>query len=57
MDLKVSLPHIVKQYNLNTKAGGGFVHLETHRTIYELSKAGILANTQLCEKAISCRLL
>ena len=45
-------PHIMKQYNLNVKAKGGFVYLEIRRTIYGLLQAGILANKQLHEKRL-----
>jgi hypothetical protein len=52
MDLKVFPPHIVKQYNLDAKARGGFVYLEIRRTIYGLLQAGIPANKQVSEKLL-----
>ena len=41
---------IKEQYNLNTLAYKGFVHLEMRRAVWGLPQAGILANKRLCRK-------
>jgi hypothetical protein len=40
----------VQQYNLNTHAKDGWVHLEMRRAVWGLSQAGILANKRLRQK-------
>jgi hypothetical protein len=41
---------IVEQYNLNTHAKDGWVHLEMQCAVWGLPQAGILANKCLCHK-------
>ena len=41
---------IIKQYDLNTHALNGFVHLEMRRAVWGLPQAGILANKRLQRK-------
>ena len=41
---------IVEQYNLNTHAKDGWVHLEMRRAVWGLPQAGILANKRLRRK-------
>ena len=41
--------HTIDQYDLTTKAKGGFVYLEIRKAVYGLPQAGMLVNRQLKE--------
>ena len=48
--LSIFPAHTRTQYDLDSKAKGGFVYLEIRRAIYGLPQAGILANKLLRER-------
>ncbi len=49
MPLSLFPQHTIDQYNLTTRAKGGFVYLEIQKAVYGLPQAGTLANKQLKE--------
>ena len=51
--LSLSPKWIIEQYDLNTHAKDGWVHLEMRRTVWGLPQAGILANKRLRRKLAS----
>ena len=49
MPLSLFPQHTINQYDLATRAKGGFVYLEIWKAVYGLPQAGMLANKQLKE--------
>ena len=47
MPLNLFPQWIIDQYDLNTHAVNGMVHIEMHKAVYGLPQAGILANKKL----------
>ncbi len=49
MPLSLFPQHTIDQYDLETRAKGGFVYLEIWKAVYGLPQAVMLANKQLKE--------